>query len=338
MNLIGWILSFALIFNVSTGYVDISKLDAEISKLNRTLKDRQSAEKKLLKESDKLAENITKEKRKSEGRSNRKLESMLRKSQRLVYRLESTSKQITEIESQLKQKYSIAIATIVRQLEENHRRGRLLKQKKKKSLLKQLFKYMRGVERLKEPIKFEIPKVNLEIQEDDTPLEIREKADFLSDQTALLKAKMFQLNAQVATLEREKSLRDKVRGFADEINFFDDVLFVEEKKIQQVNETEETDEVEEPKGWFKEPSIDDIEIDRQPEGTEPKEPQTSTIFQKEASNPPISDFVLSSGSIDEQIRLLKQQKMRLKNQIQQLSQKTQSFYKRASELNNELGK
>ena len=327
MNLIGLILSFALIFNVSTGYVDISKLDEEIVKLNRTLKDRQSEEQKLLKESDKLAEKITKEKRKSQGRSNRKLDSMLRESQKLVSRLESTSRQRAAIEAQLKRKYATAIAAMVRNLEEEP------EAKRKKSRLKQLFKYLDAVEKLKEPIKFEIPQVKVEIREDDTPLEIRAKADFLADQTALLKAKMFQIDAQVATLEKEESLRDKVRGFADEIKFFDDVVFVEEKKIEQVNEPEGRNDVKEPEGWLKEPSIDGNDTDRHTEEVKTVAPQISTFVQKETSDSPLSDLILSSGGIDEQIRLLKQQKIRLRKQIQQLSQKTQSFYKRASELN-----
>jgi len=329
MKLVGWILCFVMIFGVFFGYADPSNrgaiftrppaLDAEISKLNRTLKEQQSKKNKLLKESDKLAEKITKEKRKSQGRSNRKLNSMLRESQRLVSELESISRQITKIESQLKGKYSIAITALVRQLEKES------DEKKKRSMLKQLLKYMEASEKLKEPIKFEMPKVNLEIQKGDTPLEIREKADFLSDRTALLKAKMFQIDAQIAKLEKEKSLRDKVKGFADEIRFFDDILFVEEKKIEQVHETKEENAT-------KEPNIYNIETDIRTGETEPEETQPSTVVQREASDSPSSDLVLSSGSVDKQIKLLKQRKLQLGKQIQQLSQKTQSFYKQATEI------
>ena len=318
MKLIGWTLAFMLIFGVFWGYADISKVDAEISNLNRILEEQQAEKNKLLKESDKLAEKITKEKRKSEGKSSRKLDSMLRESQRLVSNLESISIKIAEIEAQLKQKYSMAITALVRQLENES------EEKKKKSLLEQLFKYMEASERLKEPIKFEMPKVNLEIQEDDTPLEIREKADFLSDQTALLKAKMLQIDTQIAALEKEKSLRDKVKGFADEISFFDDILFVEGKKVEQVPETGEVNPTREPKIF--QTGIDTAKIE--PKGTQPE-----TVVQREALDFPLSDSVLSSGSVGKQIGLLKQQKLKLGEQLQQLSQKTQSFYKHAAELN-----
>lgn len=318
MKLVGWILFFVMFFGVFVGYADISKLDTEISKFSKTLKEQQSEKDKLLKKSDKLAEKITKEKRKSRGRSNRKLASMLRESQQLVSKLESIYGQIAEIESQLKQKYSIAIATMVRQLEKESN------EKEKKSMLKQLLKYMEASEKLKEPIKFEMPKVNLEIQEGDTPPEIREKADFLSDQTALLKAKMFQIDAQIAKLEKEKSLRDKIKGFADEIRFFDDILFVEEKKVEPLDDTGEVNPTKEP-GTF------NIETETRLGELEPKETQPSTILQREASDSPFSDLVLSSGSVDKQIKLLKQQKLQLGKQIRQVSQRAQSFYKRASE-------
>jgi len=325
MKLVGCILFFVVMFGVFCGYADTSKLDTEISKLNRTLKERQSEKNKLSKQIDKLAEKITKEKRKSrgeavfQGRSNRKLDSMLRESQRLVSRLESISRQIAEIESQLRQKYSKAIATMVRQLEKESN------EKKKTSMLKQLLKYMGTSEKLKEPIKFEMPKINLEIHEDDTPLEIREKAHFLSDQTALLKAKTFQINAHIDALAKEKSLRDKVKGFADEIRFFDDILFVEEKKVELLDETGEVNPT-------KELDTFNGETETRLEASEPKETQTLTILQKEASESPLSDLVLSSGSVDKQINLLQQQKLQLGKQIQQLSQKAQSFYKRAAEL------
>jgi len=318
VKLIDWTLAFMLIFGVFYGYADISKVDAEISTLNRILEEQQAEKHKLLKESDKLAEKITKEKRKSEGKSSRKLDSMLRESQRLVSNLESISIKIAAIEAQLKQQYSMAITALVRQLENE------AEEKKKKSLLEQLFKYMEVSERLKEPLKFEMPEVNLEIQEDDTPLEIREKADFLSDQTALLKARILQIDTQIATLEKEKALRDKVKGFADEISFFDDILFVEGKKVEPVRETAEVNPTREPKIF--QTGIDTEKI-------EPKVTQPETVVQKETLDFPLSDSVLSGESVGKQIELLTQQKLKLGEQLQQLSQKTQSFYKRAAELN-----
>jgi len=318
-KLVVWILFFAVMSGVFLGYASPSKLDAEISKLNQTLKEQQSKKHKLLKESDKLAEQITKEKRKSRGRSNRKLVSMFRESQRLVSELESISKQIAKIESQLKGKYSIAITTLVRQLEKESN------EKKKTSMLKRLLKYMEASEKLKEPIIFEMPKVNLAIQEGDTPLEIREKADFLSDQTALLKAKKLQIDAQIAALEKEKSLRDKVKAFADEINFFDDTLFIESKKVEQPDDTKEVNPL-------KEPGIYNIETERNIGESEPDDTQPATVVQREEQDSTFSDLVLSSGSVDKQIKLLQQQKLQLGKHIQQLSQKTQTFYKRAAEL------
>ena len=55
-----------------------------ISKLSKMLKEQQSEKSRLLKESDRLAEKILREKQKSEGGGNRKLDSLMRDSQRLV--------------------------------------------------------------------------------------------------------------------------------------------------------------------------------------------------------------------------------------------------------------
>jgi len=306
------IIFFGIIFFV---YADISKLDEDISELNKALKELQSEQKDLLKESDKLAEKITEEKLKSHGKSNRKLNSLLRESQKLVSRLKNVSKQINETESRLKLKYSMIIKALVKELEKESN------EKRKETMLKKLLGYMKESEKLKEPIKFEMPKTNLQIQKDDTPLEIREKADFLSDQSALLKAKMFQLQARINELEKDKLLREKVKDFADEIDFFDDSLFIEVDKVSQNPEIKKDGQTEETLTLR---NISETQID---DGT-----QQSTAVRSITPDSSISDIILS-GTIDEQIELLKQKKNNLEKQVQELLQKTQQFYKQADKLN-----
>jgi hypothetical protein len=240
---------------------------------------------------------------------------MLRDSRQLVADLEAVSRQIKETESQLRQHYSLAITALVRRLEQKSMEepsgGR-----ERKNLLKHLVRYVQESKMLEEPIELAVPKVNLEIQDNDTPLRIKEKADFLSDQATLLKARIFQIEATIDKLEREKALCDKVRKFTDEMSFFDDTLLVKERKITDIrDDNPEKLVLEEPPGEIPLFSVPFFSVNR-----------------KEAFNSSPSDFIISNNGIDEQIELLTEQKSQLANQIQYLLQKTQRFYQRAHEL------
>ena len=106
IKITGWIFLLVMIFGTLSGYAGASKHDkdfalhsawgTQISELNQILKECRSQKNRLEKESDKLAKKIIKEKRKSRGESNRKLDTLLRKSQHLVFTLESLSKQIVQ--------------------------------------------------------------------------------------------------------------------------------------------------------------------------------------------------------------------------------------------------
>jgi hypothetical protein len=393
-----WILPFFIcifILGASPGYSGLasqsvapawdSAMGTAISKLSKELKEQQSEKSKLLKESDRLAEKILREKQKSGGGGNRKLDSLMRDSQRLVSELESTSKQIDETELQLRQKYALAISALVKRLEEqandekrsddkgqsdnlgqlnnlgqsdnlDNNKGRSdnkgrsndkdkdkeqSNDKERKTLLKQLLTYLKESEKLEKPIRLELPKVSLEVRDNDTSLEIRKKAEFLSDQATLLKAKIFQVEAQVAKLEKEKALRDKVKKFADDMSFFDDTVLVKERKIAHgetgIQDSSPTggdsgNQAEPP--LFAAPSSltggdtgNGQILPGSLEGT-----STSFILGKEALDSSPSDLISSQKSIDKQIELLEVQKSQLANQVQQLLQKTQNFYKRADEL------
>lgn len=288
-------------------------LYVKISELNQDLKKQQSVKKDLLQQSDKLAEKILQEKLKSEGKSSRKLDSMLSESQGIVSKLESVTKRIEAIEKELSQEYSTAIASLVNQLEKES------KENKKKVLLKQLLVYINSYERLMEPMLLQMPKIDLAVNENDTPQEIRRKTDFLSDQAILLKARMFQIDVQVDKLEKDKELHEKVKRFADEINFFDNALFIEEKKVAHI-----------------EPENPDIPPDEGPPllGAEigSVENPSSSITYSESPGSSYSGMILSNSTIDNQILLLKQQKMQFEKQIHQLTQQIQIFNKRADEL------
>ena len=348
IKITGWIFLLVMIFGTLSGYAGASKHDkdfalhsawgTQISELNQILKECRSQKNRLEKESDKLAKKIIKEKRKSRGESNRKLDTLLRKSQHLVSTLESLSKQIAGIEGQLKQKYAAAITGLFSRIEKE------LKEKKKNTLMKQLLTYIEASEDLEKPIQFQIPEVDLEIQANDTSYEIRKKADFLSDQTTLLKARMYQIDARIAKLEKEKGLREKVKKFADEISFFDDTHFVEEKKItksgpdspEHQEDVSGGDNKEQPADGGDEqplpsPSSDESESFADG-GSNTFILSSPFISQKEVSDSSPSDLILSGGNIDYQINLLKQQKSRLGNQVQLLWEKSQIFYKRAEEL------
>ncbi len=318
--------------------VDMAEMAETISRLSQGLKKQQSERDKLLKESDNLAEKILKEKRKAESKSSRTLDSLLRESHELVGNLELLSGQIGESESQLRQKYSLAITSLVRLMENKP------DEKEQKIFLKQLVKYLRESEKLEKPIELEIHKVSLEIQDNDTPDQIRKKADFLSDQTTLLKAKIFQIKEQIAKLERERSLRDKVKKFADEISFFDDSVMLKENRISQgeqgvvvsepisdksgtpVDNSGETLIVDPPSGPTD--AYPDSQISESTRG----EAALSPIIRIDAFDSSPSDLILSGKSIDKQIDLLEGQKSNLGNQIQELLEKAQNFYNRADKL------
>ena len=350
-------------FNQGAPLVSYSEWDAEISELNKILKELQKKKKKLVKESDRLAEKILKEKRKSPRRSSRKLEVMLRESQQLILNLEPVSKQIMENVEKLKQKYSMAITGLVTELEKKS------KEKKKKKLLKYLLKYIGALESIKEPIQFQMPEINLEVQKNDSPDDILQKADFLSDQTSLLKAKMFQIDENIRQLKTEKKLRNKIRKFTDEINFFDTTLIVEERKVVQMksNTQDQKNENQEPPPSLPDdaepppmpnteapppmtddldtsspptfgdsvpssaPASEDVGASEAPMFVEVTSQEPSFIIQREVSDGSPADLIFSN-SLDKQIDLLKQQKLLLGKQVQQLSEKTQNFYKRAKEV------
>jgi len=314
-------------------------MNSDISRLGKMLKEQQSERNRLLKESDRLAEKILREKQKSEGGGNRKLDSLMRESQRLVSDMESLSKQIEGTELHLRQRYSLAITALVKRIEEQSNDKKRSNDKERKTLLKQLLTYLKESEMLEKPIGFEVPKVSLELRDNDTSLEIRKKADFLSDQAALLKARIFQVEAQVAKLEKDKALRNKVRKFADDMSFFDDTVLVKERKIAH------GDSAIKDSG----PSGDSGNQDENPLSAPPsmlggdigdmpipsgksEETSISFILGKEAFDSSPSDLVFSQKSIDKQIELLEVQKSQIANQVQQLLQKTQNFYKRAEEL------
>jgi len=343
-----WIFLLIMIFGALGGYAKASKhdedfalhsaRDAQIFELNQTLKECRSQKKRYEKESNKLVKKIVREKRKSRGESSRKLDTLLRRSQRLVSNLESLSEQIAGIEGQLKQQYTTAIAGLVSRIEKGP------KEKKKNSLMKQLFSYIEASEELEKPIQFQIPEVDLEIQANDTSFEIQKKADFLSGQTRLLKARMYQIDARIAKLEQKKVLRDKVKKFADEISFFDDTQFVEERKITKSEPDSPEHQEGVPSGDNNEaptdrgeelpppsPTFDESESPTH-EGMSPFILPPLFTSQKEVSDSSPSDLILSGGNIDYQINLLKQQKDQLGNQVQLLWGKTQIFYKRAEEL------
>ncbi|MGA1825133.1 MAG: hypothetical protein ACMUIP_10780 [bacterium] len=319
---IQWFFFPVMIVCLCAGYVGASNhgrdlagpsaWDAEISELKQTLNKRQSEKDKLVTKSDKLAKKIIREKQKSQGKSNRKLDSMLRESQELVTNIESVSKEIKRIEEHLEQRYSEAITALVAMLDAGI-------QQKKKKVVTQLITYIDAYEKIKEPIAMQIPEINLEITENDTDSEISQKADFLSDQAALLKAKMHQVDAHVTRLEREKALRGKAKKFADEINFFEDTLFIEEKKVSQP-----------------EAAVVLSAQDRETESATFSSPEvagTSFIMQSESSGSSPSDLLLPASSIDNQIELLKRQRLQLEDQIQHLGKKMQIFYKRVEEFN-----
>jgi len=318
-NITVWILCLYIILFVFIGYSFASNhdiepawstaQDAKISKLGQTLKDHQAKRDRLLKKGDQLAERIRQEKQKSQGISSRKLDSLLRESQQLVLSLESLSMQIEETQMQLKKEYSTAITELVNQLEKESQ------EKKKKTLLTYLLKYIKAYEGLMEPVPLQIPKVNLEIKENDPPVEIRKKADFLSDHAALLKAKMLRIDSQVNKLEKEKALRDRVKKFADEINFFDNTLFVEQRRLPQ-----------------REDDAQNVLTSIPGEGVRSEEAPPLSILQSEVPDSSPSDLIFSIGGIEKQIELLREQRLKLGEQVQELLQKMQIFYKKADDL------
>ncbi|MGA1796939.1 MAG: hypothetical protein ACMUIL_13875 [bacterium] len=325
---VGWVFFLSIMVCLFAGHAGASNhdrrhaqsstWDARISELNRALKERRSERVQLSRKADRLAEGIRQERQKSGDTGSRRLDSMLRESQQLVSDLESVSRQVEEIEGKLAQEYSTAIAALVHQVEGESG------EKKKKGLLNRLIDYIEQYEGLMKPAPMQIPEVSVEIRESDTPSEIRRKADFLADQTALMKAKMLQIDAQINKLEKEKALRDKVRGFADEIDFFDSTLFVEARRGAQAGP--------------------DTVIPDGGEGGEPDEgddgPMLGDVFDQ-AAVPSInvhdapeslpSDLVLSTGIIDNRIEQLRRQRLRLDDLSRQLREKMQIFYNRAEE-------
>jgi len=325
---VGWIFFLFIIVCLFAGYTGASNHDgehaqpstgdAEISELNRTLKERKSEKGKLSRKGDLLAERIKQEKQKSENTGNWRLDSMLRESQQLVSDLESVSRQIEEIEEKLAQEYSTAITTLVNQIE------RESQEKKKKVLLKKLIVYIEQYEGIMEPAPVQIPEVSMEIQESDTPNEIRKKADFLADQTALMKAKMLQIDVQINKLEKEKALRDKVKGFADEINFFDSTLFVEARRGAQAGP--DTPIPDEDGGGVPDEGEDGPIL-----GDVFDQSAAPSISVHEAPESSPSDLVLSTSIIDNRIEQLRRQRIQLDDLSRQLWEKMQIFYKRAEE-------
>jgi len=79
----------------------------------------------------------------------------------------------------------------------------------------------------------------IEIDKDDTPEIIREKADLITDVVDRLKRRLRDLERRVEELEREMETEERIRDLLDEISLFDEDVFAGHR-LQVQTRAEET--------------------------------------------------------------------------------------------------
>jgi FtsZ-binding cell division protein ZapB len=339
----------------------ISVLQKEISTLEDQKGRLEAKKQKFMDEGDKLSREIEELKMQSRGGlgiiGRYKLTRKLRKAQALSEKIQILERDIYNVESgidsnkrSLGREYDRQIDILLKKLNEAS------KTEESREILEKLRQYQSSKEELakqdeEEPAEY-LDVSRIEIEELDSPQEIREKADLLNDVAGKMGNGVETLSARIERLKGELETRAKLGEFAEEISFFGERVSKEEivaatrgepakpvdEKPDDVPVTLETSE----SGNKDADVVDTIAMPRQPI-TQPPTEEIARVTEVGASEPSgkmvlerngvFADFAGTSlEQIEMLIKLMEKQKIELEKELVAVSQKAKLFHKKADEI------
>ena len=336
---------------------EIPELKKQVSFLEQQKTELQAEKEKLTTKGDELSLKIEILKMQPKGGlgiiGKYRLSRNLRKAQALSEKIQSLERKINEAKSELKNKrgelkreYENQIASLLEKLNGTS------ETEAKREILEKLKEYQTAKEQLEKPEKKELEHLDMEkieIKEYDAPQEIREKADLINDFANKLNDGIETLNARIKSLQEEVKTRKKLGEFAEEISFFGERISREEIADNTGEEPGEgiladgaTEESVEIVATFSK-DANDIRQPTMPVTDQPVVSGTQPPADTEASaassriimehNGVSAAFVVTSlERFEEEIKLLEKRKQEWKNRLLELSEKADSFHKKADEI------
>jgi len=335
----------------------ISILQKEISVLEDQKGRLEAKKQKLMDEGDKLSGEIEELKMQSRGGlgiiGRYKLTRKLRKAQALSEKIQILEKDIFDVESgidsnktNLEREYERQIDILLEKL------GKASKTEESREILERLKQYQSAKEQLakqdeEEPAEY-LDVSRIEIEEFDSPREIREKADLLNDVAGKMGSGIETLSARIERLRGELETRAKLGEFAEEISFFGERVSKEEiVAAAKVEPSKTTDEMPDnglatlESGKDVDAAEPTISIPRQP--IMPPTEETARVTEVGAIEPSgkmvlerngvSADFTGTSlEQIEMLIELMEKQKTELEKELIAVSQKAKLFHKKADEI------
>ena len=334
----------------------ISVLQKEISTLEDQKGRLEAKKQKFMDEGDKLSREIEELKMQSRGGlgiiGRYKLTRKLRKAQALSEKIQILERDINDVESGIDSKkkslgreYDRQIDILLKKLNEAS------KTEESREILERLRLYQSAKEELakqdeEEPAEY-LDVSRIEIEELDSPQEIREKADLLNDVAGKMGNGIETLSARIERLKGELETRAKLGEFAEEISFFGERVSKEEIVAAAKPVDEQPDDVpvtlEASESGNKDADVvDTIAIPRQPI-TQPPTEEIARVTEVGASEPSgkmvlerngvSADFAGTSlEQIEMLIKLMEKQKIELEKDLATVSQKAKLFHKKADEI------
>lgn len=248
-----------------------------------------------------------------------RLERLLKDSQDVTNRIEKLDSQLQALQKsyvksgkKLVGLYDSEISRLLKQLENQQ-----LAAARQREVLQEIERLRVRSESLKDRIgeskiaKHKIPRV--EIEADDSPKQIEQKADLLKDQEDKLRASASLIEKRANELKKEMELRSRMNDLVTDLSMFDQ----QEEALGNVNTFDGQD--------FRGETADLGAVDHSQVGNLIEQ---SLIFgQKDF------DFTtLSPEQLEEVIATLKKQEERLKAQADSVAQQAERFYKAAQDL------
>lgn len=286
-----------------------------------------------------------------------KLSQNLKKAKSLSEKIEFLDSDINDLNNQIKSKklqlekeYDNQINILIQKAD------RTTNVDEKRLILSKIKEYQSARDQLKKPIKQEkdsIDVTSIEIREYDSPKDIREKADLISDLAKKTDAKISAIDSRIISLKNELKTRQKLNEFANEISFFSERVARDEIVSKSTSQTTTTDDKKSKDGTdnsntnIEETPLTTDSVTKsfsgEPKTTEKTQNPTTThitntptptstkrVMKANGVSAEVSD--ISQSSIENELKSLEKQRQNLKKTSESLHEKARSFRQKADEL------
>ncbi len=285
-----------------------------------------------------------------------KLSQNLKKAQSLSERIELIDRNINDLDKQIRNKRLQLEKEYDNQINALIQKADTLGDVEEKALiLSKIKEYQSARDQIRNPIKQEkdnIAITNIEIKEYDSPKDIREKADLISDLAKKTDAKISAIESRIISLRNELKTRQKLNEFANEISFFSErvarneivnksgsqTVTADSEKPKDVTDSNKTDSEETllttdtvTRSFSDEPKT--TEKTQNPITTTSNTPtslSTKKIVKTNGISAEVAD--VSQVNIENELKSLEKQKQSLKKTSESLHEKAKSFRQKADEL------